>query len=185
MKVRHAGMGWLAAAVITAHAGEVLDTQVLHDEGRYTVSFDVRLAAPPERLKHYLTDYDNYTSYFTAVKESQVLGRTTDGALRVRLRMRSCILFFCRTVNLVKDVAQLQDGTITARIETALSDFREANERWRITGTKDGQTRLQYHAQLVPAFYVPPLIGPWLLKNEIRDALEAGAEKLETLAAHD
>lgn len=184
MIARHAGMGLLAAAVATAYAGEVLDTEVLHAQGRYTVSFDVRLAAAPERLKHFLTDYDNYSTYFEAVKESRVLGRTADGALRVQLRLRSCVLFFCRSITLVKDVTQLPDGSITAHIEPDLSDFREADEHWRISATTDGQTRLQYHAELVPTFFVPPFIGPWLVKGEIRDALEAGAEKLEALA-HD
>lgn len=171
----------LLAVLGAARAGEVLDTQVVHDAGKYTVRFDVRLAAPPDRLKRYLTDYDNYATYFASVKESRVLNRTQDGGLRVKLQLYSCVLFFCRTANLVRDITEQPDGTITARIDPAQSDFRETTEQWRIT-PDNGNTRLQYRAELIPTFYVPPLIGPWLVKGQIRAALESGAEKLEALA---
>jgi hypothetical protein len=171
----------LLAVITAARAGEVLDTEVVHDDGHYAVRFDVRLAASPERLKHYLTDYAHYTAHFASVRESEIIGPSADGGLRVRLRFNSCMLFLCRNVTFVKDVAEQPDGTITAHIVAAESDFSEATEYWRIS-PDNGQTRLQYHADLVPAFFVPPLIGPWLLKHKIRTALQSGAETLETLA---
>jgi hypothetical protein len=179
--VRAVAAAALLAVLSAVYAGEVLETEVLHDAGKYTVRFDVRLAAPPDRLKRYLIDYDNYATYFASVKESRVLTRTPDGMLRVKLQLHSCVLFFCRTVNLVRDITEQADGTITARIDPAQSDFRETTEQWRITA-ENGSTRLQYRAELIPAFYVPPLIGPWLVKGQIRSALESGAEKLEALA---
>ena len=184
MNARAAVSLWAAASLgcaASADAAEVLATEVTHIEDRYAVNFDVRLAAPPERLKRYLTDYANYASYFDSIRESRVLGRTRDGALRVHLRLYSCVLFFCRSATVVKDVTERPDGTITARIEPDLSDFREATEHWRIVPDR-GQTRLLYQAQLVPKFYVPPLVGPWLLKRHIRRTLEYSAVKLETLA---
>lgn len=171
----------MLALAASAHAGEVLETHVIHDEGQYSVHFDVRLDAPPDRLKHHLTDYDSYASHFEPIKESRVLGRTEEGALRVRMRLQSCVLFFCRAVTVVKEIVEQPDGTITARIDPAASDFRASVERWRIVRESDG-TRLQYWAELEPTFYVPPLIGPWLIKREIRGALLSGAEKLEALA---
>ncbi len=169
------------AGMPAAHGAEVRALEVAHADGRYTVRFDVRLAAPPDRLKRYLTDYANYTSYFESIKESTVLAREPNGAARVRLRLRSCVLFFCKTVTTVKNIAERADGRITARIDPTLSDFREATEHWHITAD-NGATRLQYDAVLVPDFFVPPLIGPWLVQNQIRVALLAGARKLEALA---
>jgi hypothetical protein len=167
-----------------AHAGEVMDTQVTNDGGHYAVRFDVRLAASPERIKRYLTDYAHYADYFSSVRESQVLTHEPDGAMRVRLVFYSCVIFFCRDVTFVKDISETPDGAIVARIVPAQSDFSEATEQWRIS-PDDGQTRLQYRAALVPTFFVPPVIGPWLLKLKIRDSLESGADKLEALARGD
>ncbi len=170
---------WFLASA--AHAAEIRELDVQHEDGRYTVRFDVLLAAPIERLKYFLTDYDRYTDHFASIKESRVLSRTPPGTVRVRFKLRSCILFFCRSVIQVKDISEKPDGAIEARIDPAASDFRDAVEHWRLTDER-GQTRLQYRAELTPTFYVPPLIGPWLIKRQIRAALNAGGETLEALA---
>jgi hypothetical protein len=167
--------------LVIAAAGEVLTTEVTHADGRYTVRFDVRLAAPPERLKHRLTDYANYKTYFESFPESEILGLTPNGALRVHLKLHSCVLFFCRTVAITKEIIEHADGTIIAHIDPTASDFREATEQWRVLAD-DGHTRLQYRAELIPNFYVPPLIGPWILKYKIRETLEESSFKLEALA---
>lgn len=161
-------------------AGEVLLTEVAHDDGRYTVRFDVRIAASRDRLAFYLTDYANYASYFQSVTASRVEPRG-EGS-RVFLTLSSCILFFCRSVRITKDVHTAPDGAIVARIVPRESDFEEADERWRVLA-ENGTTRLHYEAELVPAFYVPPLIGPWLIRYRIREVLATNAEKLERLAA--
>jgi hypothetical protein len=162
-------------------AGEVLLTEVTHDDGRYAVRFDVRIAAPRDRLAFYLTDYANYAKYFNSITASRVEPRGETS--RVFLTLSSCVLFFCRSVRITKDVSNAPDGTIVGHIVPGESDFEEADERWRIVAEK-GATRLRYEAELVPDFYVPPLIGPWLIRYKIRDVLETNAEKLERLAAH-
>jgi len=180
------GVATVAAACLFAlfaartRAGEVLLTEVTHDEGRYTVRFDVRIAAPRDRLAFYLTDYGNYAKYFDSVTASRVEPR--GAASRVFLTLSSCILFFCRSVRIAKDVRTAPDGAIVGRIVAGESDFEEAEERWRVTA-ENGATRLRYEAELVPAFYVPPVIGPWLIRYKIRDVLATNAEKLERLAA--
>ena len=171
------GLGYASAA----RSAEVLTVEVSHTGGRYGVVFDVRLAAPQPRLKRYLTDYANYATYFSTIRESAVLSGEPGGLQRIRLRAHSCVWFFCRTVTMVKDIAEQEPGEILAHIDPALSDFAEATEHWRILADGD-QTRLQYEAELVPDFFVPPLIGPWLLKNSIRKSLLSGARKLEALA---
>ncbi|HLF23893.1 MAG TPA: SRPBCC family protein [Burkholderiales bacterium] len=174
---------WLLAPAAAVSAAQVTTNEITRDGDRYDVTFDVRIAAPSERLMHYLTDYANYDRYFQSIRESTVLDGAPDNARRVRLRLRACVWFFCRTVTFVKDVTEAPNGEIRAQIEPTLSDFQEATEYWRVTSV-DGQTQLRYRAALVPDFFVPPLIGPWLLKRQIHASLISGAEKLETLAAN-
>lgn len=174
---------WLLMYAATAAAAQVTTNEITRDGDRYDVAFDVRIAAPTDRLMRYLTDYANYSEYFHSIRESKLLAGAPGAAQRVRLRLRGCVWFFCRTVTFVKDVTAAADGEIRARIEPRLSDFREATEYWRVTPVA-GETRLQYRAALVPDFFVPPLIGPWLLKRQIHASLIAGAETLETLAAN-
>lgn len=180
---------WVMVAVLLAYpviarSGEVLAVDVAHARGRYTVHFDVRLAAPRARLERYLTDYANYAEYFDTITESTVLSGTPEGVQRIRLRAYSCVLFFCNTLTMVKDIAEQEPGALLAHIDPALSDFEEATEHWRVLADGD-HTRLQYDAELVPNFFVPPLIGPWILKKKIRASLLSGAERLETLAREE
>jgi Polyketide cyclase / dehydrase and lipid transport len=173
---------WLLVHTASVTAAQVTTNEITRDGDRYDVSFDVRIAAPVDRLMRYLTDYANYSRYFHSIRDSALLADAPGTAQRVRLRLRACAWIFCRTVTFVKDVTEAADGEIRARIEPRLSDFREATEYWRVTPVA-GETRLQYRASLVPDFFVPPLIGPWLLKRQIHASLISGAETLEILAA--
>lgn len=178
-------IGLIAATALpcafSAAAAEILESDVRHNDGRYTVHFDVRLDAPPDKLRPHLTDYANYAKHAKSITESTVLGKMPSGATRIRLRLRSCFLFFCRNATMVKDITEQPDGTIQAQVDPALSDFRETTEQWRLTA-EGNRTRLQYRAELTPTFYVPPLIGPWILKRRMRELLEINATKFETLA---
>ena len=78
-------------------------------------------------------------------------------------------------------VAFSKGGNEAAHADPRFSDFHEVSERWRIR-PEGAQTRMEYNATLVPKFFVPPLIGPWVIKLRIRDSLLSGAETLETLA---
>lgn len=171
----------LLSHAATTMAAQVAVNEVARDGDRYDVTFDVRIAAPTDRLKRYLTDYANYSQYFHSIRESTLLEGAPGSGQRVRLRLRACVWFFCRTVTFVKDVTETAEGDIRAQIEPTLSDFEEATEYWHVTPV-NGETRLQYRAALVPDFFVPPLIGPWLLKRQIHASLISGAERLETLA---
>jgi len=172
---------YLATYAAAAMPAQVTVNEIARDGDRYDVTFDVRIAAPMDQLQYYLTDYANYSHYFHSIRESTLLDGAPAAAQRVRLRLEACVWFFCRSLTFVKDVTVATNGEIRARIEPALSDFKEATEHWRVTPIGN-ETRLQYRAALVPDFFVPPLIGPWLLKRQINASLISGAEKLETLA---
>lgn len=184
----HAAIGAIATTCLLAHtaaaeAAEVTTNAIARVGDRYEVAFDVRIAAPMDRLMHYLTDYANYSRYFHSIRESALLD-SAPAARRVRLRLHACAWFFCRTLTFVKDVTETANGEIRAQIDPTLSDFAEATEYWRVTPVGD-ETRLEYRAALVPDFFVPPLIGPWLLKRQVHASLLSGAERLETLARNE
>lgn len=169
------------AALSSAEAANVVGTRVTHDNGRYVVNFDVRIEADEASVRRQLTDYTHYTRLSDSITESRIVRTYSTTRVRVAVRLDSCILIFCKTVNIVREVETLKNGDIVTEADPAESDFSEARERWRISGDK-GATRLIYDAELVPSFYVPPLIGPWLLKSRIRRELRTTAERLELLA---
>jgi hypothetical protein len=115
------------------------------------------------------------------VIDSDILGQTRAGEPRVRVVVRACALFLCRTVNKVNDVTQLPSGDLRTRNVPALSDFTEGEETWQLR-PEGGATRLRYQANMVPKFFVPPVIGPLVIKAVIRRELRESARRVEALA---
>ena len=157
------------------------DTSIQHSAGVYTVSFDMRLDADAASVRALMTDYDRLDRLSDIVIDSHVLDVLADGSKRIQLDVRACVWIFCRTVRRVEDVTTLENGDLSTNALPERSDFSHAVERWRILATPGG-TRLLYNAQLTPNFFVPPLLGPYLMKQAIRRELISAAQHLEALA---
>ena len=95
---------------------------------------------------------------------------------------RTCILVFCKTIRQVKDVTSISPGVLVTENVAELSDFAAGHETWRIV-PHGARTRVSYAGMLEPAFRVPPVIGPWIVKRKLRQRLVATARRLERLAA--
>lgn len=172
--------GLLVSAPATAY--RLGETAIQHKAGVYTVAFDVHLDADAGRVRELMTDYDHLDRLSSIVTTSQVLEVLADGSRRIKLDMRACVLFLCKTVRRVQKVTTLANGDITTSAIPELSDFARAHEHWRIQEQHNG-TRIHYRAELVPSFFVPPWLGPYLIKQAIRRELVTAAQRLESLAA--
>jgi hypothetical protein len=59
---------------------------------------------------------------------------------------------------------------IEATILPQSSDFRRGRAQWRLTA-EGNSTLMQFNAELVPDFFMPPLIGPWLIRREMANQI--------------
>ena len=162
-------------------AATILKIKVNHTKGRYTVTFNARLNADSTIVRQYLTDYANLARLSDTIIESRILQTYPDGRQRILVTLHSCVLFFCSTVKNVQDVETLDNGDIVSRTDPEESDYSFGIQHWQII-SENNHTRLKHQAELVPKFYVPPLIGPWLVKKRIRNELRITAQRLEILA---
>lgn len=166
---------------LPAAAAEVLHTEVSHGAGRYTVVFEFQVAADANAVRRILTDYDHLDRLLRVVQKSEQLSPGDDGRPRVRVVMCSCFLFFCQTVRKLETITEFSDGRLVTIADPSESDYRYSRVEWQIHA-EPARARVAYHAEHEPAFFVPPLIGPWAIKSRIRDELELIAERLEQLA---
>lgn len=166
---------------LPAAAAEVLHTEVSHGAGRYTVVFEFQVAADAHAVRRILTDYDRLDRLSRVVQKSEQLSPGDDGRPRVRVVMHSCFLFFCQTARKLETITEFPDGRLITVADPAESDYRYSRVEWRIHA-EQAQTRVTYQAEHEPAFFVPPLVGPWIIKTRIRHELELMAERLEQLA---
>lgn len=178
--------GWLFVLApvllvpVPALALDIHDLQITREGNRYRVHFDVVIPVAPARAQALLRDYRQWPNLSDTMTESRLLETFPDGRQRVRIVFHSCVLLFCKDISQTKELDNRQDGDIRAVMVPEQSDFSYGWEHWRIRAAKD-MTRLQYQAEFVPAFALPPVIGPWILKARLRQTLTLTAERLEIL----
>lgn len=148
-------------------AGTILASSVSHEGPRYNLSVTARIDAPFDTVYQSITDFDHLAAINPAIEESQLLATPRPDTWRVRSVIRVCILMFCKRVVQVQDVTVLAGGhDIEAVILPESSDFRSGIARWQLTAS-DASTELLFTNSFEPDFWVPPVIGPWLIKRKL------------------
>lgn len=162
----------LAALSGSASAHELQALTCEREGARYRVSMTVVIEAPAAQAYAIFSNPDELPRINPAVREARVLQPAEDGdPQRLLTRLRLCAGPFCRELRQVQDMRYRQDGTgfrIDAEIIPALSDLRYGRAQWELRDCH-ARTCLQFHAELEPAFWVPPLVGPWLIEKTLRE----------------
>lgn len=185
-------------------AAETLYAVVERDGDEYLVEFLVRLNAPVERVRALTDDYARFPTLSPTILESEVLARREDGSVRLKVVLRPCVLMFCKRIAKTSEAARMPGGEVRYVADARESDFYAALEwLWvlpdgrpagRTAGRGDNpeaageglarepSTLVRYRAHLMPRFFVPPLIGPWLVRRQILHELSVVSERVEALA---
>ncbi|MGH8461197.1 MAG: SRPBCC family protein [Stenotrophobium sp.] len=168
-----------------AAAAQVLDVQVDRDGDRYHIDLKAHLDVPAARAYSVFSDYRNLPAINPAVRSATVLGADDDGVTRLATEVHLCVAFFCHDLKQVQDMRRIHDGDATglsAQVLPQLSDLRYGRAEWRMRPC-DGGTCLHFSAELEPGFWVPPLLGPWLIERKLRAQAITTSEGIERLAA--
>ena len=174
-------LGLLAPA---SAAGTIELLETTHADGRYTVTFEVVLNADRDKVWQIMTDYEHLPRVSKIITESRVLKSQDANRHRVGVTLEACVLIFCKTVKRLVDIDARPQTEIFVTEVPEQSDFREGKERWRVAA-EGPKTRLHYTAELVPDFFIPPLIGPVVVKYFLRREIRLTALEVEALASHE
>ena len=173
-------MSCLAAISLPSGAEDIRNLQVTEEHGRYTVSFDAVLNVPVGTARPFMTEPANWPRLSEIITDAVVVEQLGDGGQKVHVSFSACVLFFCKSIRKVEEMRREANGDIVTLALPEESDFDYARERWRIDGDHR-HTHVSYEAELVPSFYVPPLIGPYILKTKLQTLLTQTAQNLEGL----
>lgn len=176
--------GLICGGLLTAasgHAGEVLDVVVQRFDQRYVVEIDARFAAPAGRLRALLTDYAHLDRINDSIRRSEVIETNSPQHHCVLTEADVCVAVFCKRIVQVQDVSVLPDGSILATVRPTRSDFSYGVARWDFREEPAG-TRMRFRSEIEPAFWVPPLIGPWLVQRALQAEMLKSVANIERLA---
>ena len=163
-------------------AGEILDSKVTHDGVVYRLSITARVDAPLAVVYQLITDFTNLSAINPSIEESQVLASEDARRQRVRSVIKVCILVFCKRVEQVQDVNLIDSRTLEATMVPGAGDFRGGLARWEFTPDGDG-TVLHFTEVFEPDFWVPPVIGPWLIEKKLVNEVAETAMYIELTVA--
>jgi len=162
-------------------AAELRFIEVDREDGLYSLRSVTWLDTRPEDLYAVLTDYDLFHRFTSAIVESKNLEPNPDGRPEYYTRMEGCVMFWCRSFIRIGYLKLDPGREIIAVVDAERSDFKFATEHWRLR-EEDGGTLMIYEFEMIPDFWVPPVIGPYYIKRALRSGGERAAQRIEAIA---
>ncbi len=163
----------LLLAAQAGFAAELRSIELTREGDRFIGTAEVWLDAPREQVFEVMADWDLSTQFSSLIVESRDLERGPDGGPGFYMKNKGCVLFFCKTFEREGSVEREPYERISAAADPDKSDFHMSEEIWQFEQTDDG-TLVNYRIEMNPKFWVPPVIGPYAIKQKIRkDGVEA------------
>jgi hypothetical protein len=175
----------LAAALLAssfARAATIEELDVQRDGGCYRLSSVTYVDAALDAVFQVLTDYDAFQRISSVYEESRFLAPHPDGTPIVYTRMKGCLLFFCTSMRRVERLETDPPSFIRTTVLPEQSDVAYGQSEW-ILEPEAGGTRVTHRLTMQPDFWVPPVLGPWLLRKSLRKHGAAAVDRIEELAA--
>lgn len=150
-------------------------------DGRFLLRSETLIAATQEELYSVLTNYDLFLKFTSAFTESRNLEPDEHGRPGFYNRMEGCILLFCISFERYGYLVLDPMTNIEAIVYPEKSDFKYSVERWQLI-EKNEKTLLIYQFEMEPAFWVPPVIGPFYIRRALRAGAVDAIDRIEALA---
>jgi len=171
----------LLLATRSGTAAEIGWLDVERDDKRFNIRAQITIDAPVPAVFEALLAYDRFAELSERFTESHYVEPDIDGAPRIFTRIEGCIWFFCRKVDRYARLDTAPYTTIVATTEADKSDADYSVESWTLTN--DGEsTLIDYRHELETGFWVPPLIGKWIIRRALTSGVQDAAERIERLA---
>lgn len=171
----------LALLTALAEGADLRSVSIDRVDGVYkmysVVWFDARIDA----VYNVFLDWDLSEQFSSVVVEARNTGSDATGDRGFYTRNRACVLFYCKSVERYGAVEHEALKFIRATADPERSDFHISNESWEFTEENDG-TLITYRLEMRPKFWIPPVIGPYVLKRKMRDDGVEALERIEVIA---
>lgn len=162
-------------------AAEMRTVEVEYEGGVYFMESEVWFDAGQQVIYDVFRDWDLATEFSDVIVESRNVGPDEDGNMGYSIQNRACILFYCQTTLRNGSVDAESPVSIIAIADPAESDFEISEESWTFRSV-DGGTIVHYKLKMKPAFWVPPLIGPYIIKRKLRSDGGDAVDRIEMIA---
>ncbi len=182
---------WPALALMClmpqAHAARVVSVRVRRSGAHFLLRMRITLDAAPAAVFQALEDYAALPRYEPDVRSLRTEPMRERDRVRLFMTLHACVLFFCKTMRqeqIMTATATGNGGVVRSELVPQGSDFRQGHGLWRVAPCASGDPAscLSVRIEVVPSFWVPPVIGPWLIREKLREQAHRASIGLEQLA---
>jgi hypothetical protein len=165
----------------TTSAAEMRSVDVEYENKRYTMQSEAWFDAPVEQVYAVFRDWDLSTQFSSAIVDSRNMAADERGRPQYYVRNRGCVLFFCLTFERYGYVESEPSSVLRAFANPETSDFLLCNETWTFVA-ENGGTSVVYDLSMQPKFWVPPGIGPYVIKRKLKSDGGDAIDRIEAIA---
>lgn len=171
----------VSAGAQFAAAAEMRSVDVEYEDGRYTMVSIAWFDAGLDETFDVFSKWDYSTQFSSVVVEARDLEPDPSGRPGYFVRNRGCILFFCKSMVRQGYVEARHNHDLRAVAIPQSSDFQVFEESWEFAEERGG-TRVRYKLLMKPDFWVPPAIGPYLIKRKLKNDGGEALNRIEDIA---
>lgn len=184
-KVRSWAPWLLLSIAIPAGAAQVSSVQVSREGSHFLIDMHIAIDEPPPAVFRALQDYAAMARYNPDLRAVRIEKTAFPDRVRLFTTIHTCVLVFCKTMHqeqIVTATASADGGALHA--ELVAGDFRGGHGLWvvRPCPTDRSESCLDVRIELVPGFWVPPVIGSWVVRRKMAEEAHRTSAGLELTA---
>ena len=162
-------------------AAELRNVEVDRVAGRYVLTSKVWFDSDIESIYAVFLDYDVRSRFSSFIVESRNLEADPSGQRRFYIRNHGCVWFYCQSFERSGHVEHESLVFIRSTADPEASDFYSSLESWRFRPEGTG-TLVAYDFAFEPKFWIPPLIGSYMLQQKLRRDSVRAINRIEAIA---
>jgi carbon monoxide dehydrogenase subunit G len=169
---------WLTFFTLTFVAASPVSGETLINVERVgeaiKITATTSVAVAPHLAWKVLTDYDRLADFVPDMHSSRVVSGP-GGPLKVEQKGETDFLGWSFPIEVVLELQEDPERVIA--FKSVSGNVRSMEGVWRVVESDDGVT-VQYSATMETGFWIPPLIGPAMIENDVRRKVDAVAREM-------
>ena len=145
-----------------------IDVNVRITAGEIHVDVSLYVAASPGEVWAVITDYDHAAEFITDLESSRVLSRSGD-TLQVYQKGKASFGPFTFPLETLREIQLAPPAEMRSRLISGNMEKLVTTTRLEAEGAG---TRIVNHAESIPDFWIPPIIGEIFIRRETRDKFQ-------------
>ncbi len=165
----------------STQAGSIIKVFVGEQDGHFLIDLTMQVNAAKPQVIRVMTDYNQLTRLSDTIVSSEIMEQRGNYT-RIKLVNEGCVLFICETITQIQNINKLDYDYISVNVEPLADNIKFSSQLWHFESLNTEITLIHYSADVVPDFWIPPVIGSWIVQKRLVEEVQLIINNAEKLA---